>query len=174
MRVQVPSPAPPPPYRLHYMDGFPSGQREQTVNLPSQTSMVRIHPHPPRVPPSAGMAELADAQDSGSCEGFLHAGSSPVSRTKHGSGQRWPLLCFHRVRQGNVLLYAIGMIGSCFTPAGSRPARRYMPALPAGTAQLPIGQTGGQSNDVHIKVEWRGAYHDIRGRNGLDSVRSQK
>ena len=54
-----------------YMDGFPSGQREQTVNLPSQTSMVRIHPHPPRVPPSAGMAELADAQDSGSCEGFF-------------------------------------------------------------------------------------------------------
>ena len=76
------------------MDGFPSGQREQTVNLPSQTSMVRIHPHPPLVPPSAGMAELADAQDSGSCEGFLHAGSSPVSRTKQGSGQRWPLPCF--------------------------------------------------------------------------------
>ena len=77
------------------MDGFPSGQREQTVNLPSQTSMVRIHPHPPLVPPSAGMAELADAQDSGSCEGFLHAGSSPVSRTKQGSGQRWPLPCFY-------------------------------------------------------------------------------
>ena len=53
------------------MDGFPSGQREQTVNLPSQTSMVRIHPHPPRIPPFAGMAELADAQDSGSCEGFF-------------------------------------------------------------------------------------------------------
>ena len=30
------------------MDGFPSGQREQTVNLPSQTSMVRIHPCPPK------------------------------------------------------------------------------------------------------------------------------
>ncbi len=30
---------------------------------------------------SAGMAELADALDSGSSEGFLHAGSSPVSRT---------------------------------------------------------------------------------------------
>ncbi len=30
-----------------YVDGFPSGQREQTVNLPSQTSVVRIHPHPP-------------------------------------------------------------------------------------------------------------------------------
>ena len=27
---------------------FPSGQREQTVNLPSQTSMVRIHPCPPK------------------------------------------------------------------------------------------------------------------------------
>ena len=47
------------------MDGFPSGQREQTVNLPSPTSMVRIHPCPPS---SAGMAELADALDSGSSE----------------------------------------------------------------------------------------------------------
>jgi len=109
-----------------------------------------------------------------SCVFRLITNSSPVSRTKHGSGQRWPLLCFHRVRQGNVLLYAIGMIGSCFTPAGSRPARRYRPALPAGTARLPIGQTGGQSNDAHLKVEWRWVYHDIRGRNGLDSVRSQK
>ena len=44
---------------------FPSGQREQTVNLPSQTSMVRIHPCPPFI---AGMAELADALDSGSSE----------------------------------------------------------------------------------------------------------
>ena len=47
-----------------HMDGFPSGQREQTVNLPSPTSVVRIHPHPH----SAGMAELADALDSGSSE----------------------------------------------------------------------------------------------------------
>ena len=30
------------------MGRFPSGQREQTVNLPSQTSMVRIHPCPPK------------------------------------------------------------------------------------------------------------------------------
>ena len=29
------------------MGRFPSGQREQTVNLPSTTSMVRIHPCPP-------------------------------------------------------------------------------------------------------------------------------
>ncbi len=63
---------------IFFMDGFPSGQREQTVNLPSPTSVVRIHPHP--LP--AGMAELADALDSGSSEGFLHAGSSPVSRTR--------------------------------------------------------------------------------------------
>ena len=47
------------------MGRFPSGQREQTVNLPSPTSMVRIHPCPPF---SAGMAELADALDSGSSE----------------------------------------------------------------------------------------------------------
>ena len=47
------------------MGRFPSGQREQTVNLPSQTSMVRIHPCPPS---SVGMAELADALDSGSSE----------------------------------------------------------------------------------------------------------
>ena len=29
-----------------YMDGFPSGQRGQTVNLLSTTSKVRILPHP--------------------------------------------------------------------------------------------------------------------------------
>ena len=46
------------------MEGFPSGQREQTVNLPSQTSVVRIHPLPP-----ARMAELADALVSGTSEG---------------------------------------------------------------------------------------------------------
>ena len=46
------------------MGRFPSGQREQTVNLPRHASVVRIHPCPPS---SAGMAELADAHDSGSC-----------------------------------------------------------------------------------------------------------
>ena len=30
------------------MERFPSGQREQTVNLLSVTSVVRIHPSPPR------------------------------------------------------------------------------------------------------------------------------
>ena len=32
---------------MNTMVGFPSGQREQTVNLPSQTSKVRILPPPP-------------------------------------------------------------------------------------------------------------------------------
>ena len=46
------------------MDGFPSGQRGQTVNLLHIASVVRIHLHP-----SAGVAELADAQDLTSCCG---------------------------------------------------------------------------------------------------------
>ena len=46
------------------MDGFPSGQRGQTVNLLQIASVVRIHLHP-----SAGVAELADAQDLKSCCG---------------------------------------------------------------------------------------------------------
>ncbi len=29
------------------LEGFPSGQREQTVNLPAPPSMVRIRPPPP-------------------------------------------------------------------------------------------------------------------------------
>ena len=62
------------------MGGFPSGQREQTVNLPSQTSMVRIHPRPPFFLSFAGMAELADALDSGSSEHYAHASSSLVIR----------------------------------------------------------------------------------------------
>ena len=44
------------------MDGFPSGQRGQTVNLLQIASVVRIHHHP-----YAGVAELADAQDLKSC-----------------------------------------------------------------------------------------------------------
>ena len=35
---------------LSYLDGFPSGQRGQTVNLLSLTSVVRIHPLPPKIP----------------------------------------------------------------------------------------------------------------------------
>ena len=48
------------------MDGFPSGQRGQTVNLLSTTSKVRILLHPLHESAvsikDAGVAELADAQ----------------------------------------------------------------------------------------------------------------
>ena len=51
------------PYRPH-MDGFPSGQRGQTVNLLSTTSVVRIHPHPVvlRGLSSAGRASALQAE----------------------------------------------------------------------------------------------------------------
>ena len=32
---------------MYIMEGFPSGQRGQTVNLLAQPSVVRIHPSPP-------------------------------------------------------------------------------------------------------------------------------
>ena len=37
------------------MEGFPSGQREQTVNLSSMTSVVRIHHLPPKLTASVRM-----------------------------------------------------------------------------------------------------------------------
>ncbi len=62
------------------MDGFPSGQRGQTVNLLQIASVVRIHLHPfglqkvfismkslDSTNQNAGVAELADAQDLKSC-----------------------------------------------------------------------------------------------------------
>ncbi len=49
------------------MDGFPSGQRGQTVNLLQIASVVRIHLHPFVRGTYAGVAELADAQDLKSC-----------------------------------------------------------------------------------------------------------
>ena len=64
------------------MDGFPSGQRGQTVNLLQLASVVRIHLHPFH----AGVAELADAQDLKSCGGdivpvrFRSPASKKVSR----------------------------------------------------------------------------------------------
>ena len=36
-------------FAAKYMEGFPSGQRGQTVNLLSTTSMVRIHLPPPKI-----------------------------------------------------------------------------------------------------------------------------
>ena len=37
-------------HQLHNVEEFPSGQREQTVNLSSMTSVVRIHHLPPCYP----------------------------------------------------------------------------------------------------------------------------
>jgi hypothetical protein len=51
------------------MDGFPSGQRGQTVNLLATPSKVRILLHPFIHSSHAAVAELADAQDLKSCEG---------------------------------------------------------------------------------------------------------
>ena len=61
------------------MDGFPSGQRGQTVNLLQIASVVRIHLHPLHIHKymldiaSAGVAEQADARD------LKSLGGNPVS-----------------------------------------------------------------------------------------------
>ena len=58
------------------MEGFPSGQRGQTVNLLAKPSEVRILPPPPVL--GAGLAQLVEHQPSK----LRVAGSSPVSRSK--------------------------------------------------------------------------------------------
>jgi hypothetical protein len=55
---------------------FPSGQREQTVNLPAMPSKVRILPSPPNY--RAGIAQLVEREPSK----LGVAGSSPVSRSR--------------------------------------------------------------------------------------------
>ena len=65
------------------MEGFPSGQREQTVNLSAEPSEVRILPPPPPVTLfrsrlSAGIAQLVEHQPSK----LRVASSSLVSRSK--------------------------------------------------------------------------------------------
>jgi hypothetical protein len=86
-----------------FSDGFPSGQREQTVNLSSLTSKVRILPRPPKSQLSqkqtsntcnrkkstafmnhrtyAGVAQLVELQPSK----LDVAGSRPVSRSSNGA-----------------------------------------------------------------------------------------
>ena len=44
-----------------FVERFPSGQREQTVNLPAKPSEVRILPSPPYGAKKAGIAQLARA-----------------------------------------------------------------------------------------------------------------
>ena len=40
--------------KIVVLEGFPSGQRDQTVNLPAKPSEVRILPPPPHIPWRAG------------------------------------------------------------------------------------------------------------------------
>ena len=59
---------------------YPSGQREQTVNLPAMPSKVRILPSPPffaAIAQFAGIAQLVEREPSK----LGVAGSSPVSRS---------------------------------------------------------------------------------------------
>ena len=78
------------------LDGFPSGQREQTVNLSSLTSKVRILPRPRKYVRGsvsrkrctesisrehAGVAQLVELQPSK----LDVAGSRPVSRSSNGA-----------------------------------------------------------------------------------------
>ena len=60
--------------RLIKEERYPSGQREQTVNLPAMPSKVRILPSPPFF---AGIAQLVEREPSK----LGVAGSSPVSRS---------------------------------------------------------------------------------------------
>ena len=70
------------------MEGFPSGQREQTVNLSAEPSEVRILPPPPLVlARGSGLAVLS--RESGNSSMVEHqpsklrvAGSSLVSRSR--------------------------------------------------------------------------------------------
>ena len=71
------------------MEGFPSGQREQTVNLPAQPTEVQIPPPPPFFNAAnavadgdpeivdAGVAQWLERQPSK----LRVAGSNPVSRS---------------------------------------------------------------------------------------------
>ena len=61
----------------NFVVGFPSGQREQTVNLPSQTSKVRILPPPPSLQSSQRI---------------------PASQKPHNSPHRGRMRSFDKVR----------------------------------------------------------------------------
>ena len=61
-----------------FVEGFPSGQREQTVNLPAEPTEVQILPPPPFCfVYEAGVAQWLEHQPSK----LRVAGSNPVSRS---------------------------------------------------------------------------------------------
>ena len=59
-----------------FMEGFPSGQREQTVNLPSQTSKVRILPPPP------SLSKVPELPNESSIKYSAHAGKDEKLRPR--------------------------------------------------------------------------------------------
>jgi hypothetical protein len=87
---------------------YPSGQREQTVNLPAMPSKVRILPSPPffaAIAQFAGIAQLVEREPSK----LGVAGSSPVSRSSsHTAG------C--QIADGSITRSAIGDESSTDVP----------------------------------------------------------
>ncbi len=77
------------------MEGFPSGQREQTVNLPAPPSMVRIHPPPPFL--YRGVEQLVARR----AHNPKVVGSSPASATKK-TVKTFVFTVFSLNRQGNL------------------------------------------------------------------------
>ena len=59
--------------------GFPSGQREQTVNLPSSTSKVRILPPPP------SLSKVPELSSESAIKYSAHAGKDEKLRPRFGS-----------------------------------------------------------------------------------------
>lgn len=61
------------------MEGFPSGQREQTVNLPSSTSKVRILPPPP------SLSKVRELSNESAIKYSAHAGKDEKLRLRFDS-----------------------------------------------------------------------------------------
>ncbi len=81
--------------------GFPSGQREQTVNLPSSTSKVRILPPPPSLPDSTLLNQNTEILYS------THAGKDEKLRLRFDSSaseKALPQATTRRARRSRVIL----------------------------------------------------------------------
>jgi len=105
---------PPASQRPSPWEGFPSGQREQTVNLPAKPSEVRILPPPPNFiwrNDLSGNSSVVERQPSK----LRVAGSNPVSRSNLSGSAR-----FRAARAGTTT-----------GPAGPRPDHGRLDKIPA-------------------------------------------
>ena len=116
------------------MEGFPSGQREQTVNLSSMTSVVRIHHLPPKEPILIRVSVLFWCQ---------------VEWIRKPALRNSPVGCFNRRgfrRNGSES--TTGRVGRRVAvrrwaaPANSRQARAIYEGMQSGHAPNPKGRTG--------------------------------